>query len=143
MDPLTQTGLQSLMNVSTGNPEVVIGVIDGPVDISHPAFQISNIKTVRDSQLNACKNASSIACTHGTFVAGILCAKRGLSVPAICPDCKIIIYPIFREEMNNINNKDIFFPSITAEELADAIVEIVDACVRKSLILLLDCLPLP
>jgi subtilisin family serine protease len=130
MDPLSQTGLQSLMSISSGHPDVAIGIIDGPVDLNHPAFQLSNIKTVRDSQFNACKNASSIACAHGTFVAGILCAKRGLSAPAICPNCKIILNPIFREEMNNINNKDIIFPSITPEELANAIIETVDAGAR-------------
>jgi subtilisin family serine protease len=131
MDPLTQTGLQSLINVSTGNPDVIIGVIDGPVDLSHPAFQISNIKTVGDLQLNACKNANSIACLHGTFVAGILCAKRGLSAPAICPDCQIILYPIFSEDdTNNTSNNNITFPNATSEELSNAIVETIDAGAR-------------
>jgi subtilisin family serine protease len=118
MDPLSQTGLQSLMRSSSGHPDVVVGIIDGPIDLNHPAFQLSNIKTVRDSQFNACKNASSIACLHGTFVAGILCAKRGLSAPAICPNCKIVLNPIFKE-VNNTNKKDVMFPS--------AIIETVDA----------------
>jgi subtilisin family serine protease len=127
MDPLSQTGLQSLMNVSAGDPNVVIGVIDGPVDLIHPAFQSSKIKT-RDSQYNACKNASSISCSHGTFVAGILCAKRGLAAPAICPNCEIILNPIFREEdANNTSDKDVIFPSTTPEELSNAIIETVDA----------------
>ncbi|HZB16418.1 MAG TPA: S8 family serine peptidase, partial [Nitrososphaeraceae archaeon] len=102
MDPLNQTGLQSLMNVSTGDPDVVIGIIDGPVDLNHSALQTSNIKTVRNSQVGACKNATSIACSHGTFIAGILCARRGLPAPAICPNCKIILNPIFRESDNII-----------------------------------------
>jgi subtilisin family serine protease len=115
------------MNVSSGHPDITIGVIDGPVDFTHPAFQESRIRTVKDSQLSACKNVSSIACTHGTFVTGILCAKRGLSAPAICPNCEIILNPIFREETNNTNNKDIIFPNVTPEELANAIIETVDA----------------
>ena len=127
MDPLAQTRLLSLMNVSSGHPDIRIGVIDGPVDFDHPAFQESRIRTVKDSQLSACKNASSISCTHGTFVAGILCAKRGVSAPAICPNCEIILNPIFREEMNKLNNKDIIFPSATPEELANAVIETVDA----------------
>lgn len=127
MNPLDLTGLQSLMSISSGNPDVVIGLIDGPVDLGHPALQESRIRTAKDSQLSACKNASNISCVHGTFVAGILCAKRGLSAPAICPSCEIIINPIFREEMNNTNNKDIIFPSATPEELANAIIETIDA----------------
>ena len=85
MDPLNLIGLQSLMSISNGDPSIVIGIIDGPIDLNHPAFQSSNIKTVRDSQFNACKNANSIACSHGTFVAGILSAIRGLPAPAVCP----------------------------------------------------------
>jgi subtilisin family serine protease len=130
MDPLNQTWLQPLMNISSGHPDVVIGVIDGPVDLDHPALHLSKIKTIRDSQFKACKNASSIACSHGTFIAGILCAKRGLSAPAICPSCKIILNPIFIEEMNNTTNKHIVFPSATPEELANAIIETVDAGAR-------------
>jgi subtilisin family serine protease len=131
MDPLNQTGLQSLMNVSNGDPNVVIGIIDGPVDLNHPAFQDSNMKTVRDSQIGACKNATSIACSHGTFIAGILCAKRGFSAPAICPNCKIIFNPIFKEEANNTNNKNMMIvPSVTPEELANAIIETIDAGAR-------------
>jgi subtilisin family serine protease len=130
MDPLAQTGLQSLMHVSSGHQDVVIGIIDGPVDLDHPAFQTSNIKTIRDSQFDACKNASSIACSHGTFVAGILCAKRGLPAPAICPGCQVILNPIFREGKDNTSKKDVIFPSATAEELSDAIIETVDAGAR-------------
>jgi len=127
MDPLDQTRLHSLMNISSGHPDIRIGVIDGPVDFTHPAFQESRIRTVKDSQFGACKNASDISCTHGTFVAGILCAKRGLSAPAICPNCEIILNPIFREQTNNTNNKDIIFPSATPEELTNAVIETVDA----------------
>jgi subtilisin family serine protease len=131
MDPLNQTGLRSLMDISSGDPNVVIGIIDGPIDLHHPAFQTTNIKTVRDSQVGACKNATSIACSHGTFVAGILCAKRGYSAPAICPNCKFIFNPIFKEETNNTNNKNMtIVPSVTPEELANAIIETIDAGAR-------------
>jgi subtilisin family serine protease len=133
MDPLTQIGLQSLMDVSSGRPDVVIGIIDGPVELNHPAFQTSNIRTIRDSQFSACKTASSIACSHGTFIAGILCAKRGLSAPAICPGCKIILNPIFKEDMmedNTSEKKGMMLPSTTAEELSNAIIETVDAGAR-------------
>jgi subtilisin family serine protease len=115
------------MNISSGDPNIVIGIIDGPVDLNHPAFENSNLKTVRDSQFGACKNAPSVACSHGTFIAGILCAKRGFSAPAICPNCKVIFNPIFNEGTNNTNNKNSLVPSITPDELANAIIETIDA----------------
>lgn len=128
MDPLSQTRLYSLMNISGGSLDISIGVIDGPVDLSHPAFCESKIRTVRDSQLGACKIASSVACTHGTFITGILSAKRGLSAPAICPNCQIILYPIFREDgTSNTRNDSNLFPNATAEELSNAIIETVDS----------------
>jgi subtilisin family serine protease len=131
MDPLEQVKLRSLMGISTGRAEVVIGLIDGPVDFKHSAFQSSNIETVKDSQYAACRSANSIACMHGTFIAGMLCAKRGSSAPAICPDCKLLLYPIFsegeKEALNSKNNAALLLPSTTPKELSNAIIETVDA----------------
>jgi subtilisin family serine protease len=126
MDPLIQTRLHSLMKLSSGNPDITIGVIDGPVDFSHAAFNGSKIRTVKDSQIGACKNANDIACTHGTFIAGILCARRGLAAPAICPDCEILLNTIFREGAKNASSNDIISPSATPEELSNAIIETID-----------------
>jgi subtilisin family serine protease len=134
IDPLSQTRLDLLMSISSGSPDISIGLIDGPIDFSHPAFHGSKIRTVKDSQFSECKNADSIACAHGTFTAGILCAKRGQSAPAICPSCEIILNPIFRQDPTNGNNsnkisKDVIInlPSATPEELSNAIIETIDA----------------
>jgi subtilisin family serine protease len=135
MDPLNLVRVRSLMAISSGTPNVTIGLIDGPVDLSHPAFDGSKISAVNQSQIAACKNASSIACRHGTFITGILCAKRGLAAPAICPGCKLLLRPIFMEETadnssKGINKEDIVFPSTRPEELSEAITDVVDAGAR-------------
>jgi subtilisin family serine protease len=134
MDPLSQIRLHSIMNISSGNPDIKIGLIDGPLDYTHTAFQGSRIRAVKESQLAACKSASSIACRHCTFVAGILCAKRGFSAPAICPGCTMLLRPIFMDETRRTNNKgvnkDIIFPSTAPEELSEAIIEVVDGGAR-------------
>lgn len=133
---MSQIRLHSLMSISSGSPDISIGLIDGPVDFSHPAFHGSKIRTVKDSQLSECNNAGSIACAHGTFTVGILCAKRGLSAPAICPSCEIILNPIFRQDPDNGNgngnnkkiSKDVMnLPSATPGELSNAIIESIDA----------------
>jgi subtilisin family serine protease len=128
MDPLSLVRLRSFMNTSSGNPDITIGMIDGPLELSHPAFQGSRITTVKESQLVACSNASSIACRHGTFVAGILCAKRGLGAPAICPGCTLLLRPIFTDQTveEHTNNTHILVPTTTPEDLSDAIIEVID-----------------
>ena len=63
---------------------------------------------------------------HGTFVAGILCARRGSTAPAICPGCTLLVRPIFPETTSR--NEPL--PSATPEELAAAIIECVDAGAR-------------
>jgi hypothetical protein len=35
---------------------------------------------------------------HGTFVTGMLFARRNSVAPAICPNCTLILRPIFVEE---------------------------------------------
>jgi subtilisin family serine protease len=133
MDPLSQIRLRSIMDISSGSPEIKIGLVDGPLDYTHIAFQGSRITAVKESQLAACKNASSIACRHCTFVAGILFARRGTSAPAICPDCTLILRPVFMDEKRSTHSKggkDIIFPSTVPDELSNAIVEVVDAGAR-------------
>jgi subtilisin family serine protease len=134
MDPLSQIRLSSILNISSGNPDIKIGLVDGPLDYTHKAFQGSRIRAVKESQLAACKSASSIACRHCTFVAGILCAKRGSSAPAICPGCTLLLRPVFMNETQVANdeaiNRNILFPSTTPEELSDAVIEVVDAGAR-------------
>ena len=61
MDALKQTRLETLMSISTGHPKITIGLIDGPIDFSHPAFQESKIRTIKKSQFGACKDASNIS----------------------------------------------------------------------------------
>lgn len=130
MDPLRQVRLKELMNISSGHPDIKIGVIDGPIDFNHPAFLGSKIKTAKDSQFGECKRADSISCAHGTFVAGMLCAKREALALAICPNCEIILYPIFEDDEKNIQNGYENTPNTTPEELSDAIIETIDAGAR-------------
>jgi subtilisin family serine protease len=63
---------------------------------------------------------------HGTFVAGILSAKRGSLAPAICPDCTLLVRPIFAE--TTAANGEM--PSATPEELAQAVLDCIDAGAR-------------
>jgi len=126
MDPLRLVNLDRLMSRSSGRPEVVIGLIDGPVALDQANLAKTSIREVPGMQGVACSIATSVACTHGTLVAGILSAKRGSPAPAICPECTLLIRPIFPE--NSAGNGQM--PSATPQELATAIRDVVEAGAR-------------
>ena len=111
------------MERSSGRSDVVIGLIDGPVATDHEDLVSNRIRSLAGAQVATCLLANSVACQHGTFVAGILSARRGSSAPAICPGCTLLLRPIFPE--NVAANGDM--PSATPEELASAISDAIDA----------------
>jgi subtilisin family serine protease len=125
MDSLNLVKLTALMELTSGKPEITVGLIDGPVATNHPDLAGENIRAV-PGKSGACSQASSVACMHGTFVAGILSAKRGSAAPAICPNCTLLVRPIFSETVQEGGQ----MPSATPEELATAIIETVDAGAR-------------
>jgi subtilisin family serine protease len=123
MEPLALVKLNRLMEHSSGRPEIVIGLIDGPVAMNHADLATGSLREVPGRGSASCTLASSISCLHGTFVAGILSARRGSLAPAICPDCTLLLRPIFLETPAENGS----MPSATPEELAAAIVETVRA----------------
>jgi subtilisin family serine protease len=110
------------MQLSSGRPEVTIGLIDGPVVTDHRDLISSNIREIPGRLRGTCGRASSAACVHGTFVAGILSGRRGSQAPSIAPDCTLLVRPIFQE--NATLNGDL--PSATPEELATAIIDCIE-----------------
>lgn len=95
MQPLDLVKLTALMGVTSGRPEVVVRLIDGPVWMSHADLARENIREVPGSSQGTCARANSAVCAHGTLVAGILNAKRNSPAPAICPTCTLLVRPIF------------------------------------------------
>jgi subtilisin family serine protease len=121
MNPLDLVRLTALMERGQGRPEIIIGLIDGPV-IDHPDLTAGHIREMPGKLGSACARSDSAACQHGTFVAGILSARRGSPAPAICPDCTLLLRPIFSEATPA--NGDM--PSAKPEELAEAIIDCLD-----------------
>ena len=97
MNPLELIKLTALMGRNRGSPEVRIGLIDGPIFTQHPDLASGSLREIPGNPAGACTRVGSVACLHGTFVAGILAGKRGSGAPAICPDCTLLVRPIFNE----------------------------------------------
>lgn len=123
MIALELVSLTPVMERTSGRPEIVVALIDGPVLMQDAALWSNNVRQFRGNLPATCAQASSAACMHGTFVASILAAKRGSGAPAICPDCTLLVRPIF-SEADNDNGQ---MPSATADELAQAIVDAVNS----------------
>ncbi|HEY5706738.1 MAG TPA: S8 family serine peptidase [Terrimicrobiaceae bacterium] len=102
---------------------MTIGLIDGPV-AAHPELASQHIREIPGAVSGTCTQANSTACQHGTFVAGILSATRGSVAPAICPNCTLLVRPIFAEAKSGE------MPSATPEELAQAILDCIEASAR-------------
>jgi len=123
LNPLDLVKLAPLMQIASGRTETKVALIDGPVTTNHPDLSGANIVELPGSIGGTCERATSLACMHGTFVAGILCAKRGSTAPAICPGCTLIVRPIFAET----TSANARMPSATPEELAAAIIDCINA----------------
>jgi len=122
ISPLELVRLPDLMRRGPGRPEVTIALIDGPVARDLPDFAVATIREIPGKLKGTCARADTVACTHGTFVAGMLAARRGSAAPAICPGCTLLLRPIFPEAVNDGD-----MPSATPEELAEAITDSVEA----------------
>jgi subtilisin family serine protease len=120
---LDLVGLTSLMPLSSGSAAVPIGLIDGPVVTSHPDLGSATLVPVGDSAAT-CRLADSDACAHGTFIAGILAARRASAAPAICPDSPLLVRPVFAEVAAEGG------PLAVPAEVGAAIVDCVDAGAR-------------
>ena len=126
MNPLQSARLPFLMQLTSGRADIVVGLIDGPVAQAHPDLAGAKLRELAGASASACLQTDSMACRHGTFVAGILCGRRQSAAPSICPDCTLLVRPIFSAAPADMGE----MASATPEELAAAIFECIAAGAR-------------
>ena len=114
------------MERTDGNPEIAIGLIDGPVALGHTDLTMENIRALPGKGSIGCTQADSLACRHGTFIAGILAGRRGSVAPALCPGCTLLVRPLFTETTTGSEQ----MPDATPEELGIAMLESMSAGAR-------------
>lgn len=117
MNALNLVTLPPLMQLTSGRPEIKIGLIDGPVATTHPELVQATIQPVANSVASYVQANSTFQ--HGTLVAGVLCGQRNSIAPAICPDCTVLIRPVFTETGSRADST----PSTTPENLSAAILD--------------------
>ena len=118
--------MRGLMGDQPGSPGIVVAVIDGPADLTHPDLAGARIAVLPGGSAAArCLIPESAACRHGTFVTGMLCARRGSAAPAVCPGCTILLRPVLCEAPPGAT-----CPDAKPADLAAAVAECVDGGAR-------------
>jgi subtilisin family serine protease len=118
---LALVALPRLMALTEGRRDIKIGLIDGRVMTTHPAFSDASIEIIHSENLPREDDPASV---HATSVAGILVARRKSSAPAICPGASLVNRPLsFPGDFH-------FAGAATSDELASAIVDTTAAGAR-------------
>ena len=98
MNPFYKIQLNRLWEFTKGDPAICIAIIDSAVDLSHEAFNGSDIIHLD----NVGQPITSLAPTeHGTLVASLIFGNHESEIKGICPNTRGMIIPIFG--LNNQN----------------------------------------
>jgi hypothetical protein len=90
------SGLAGIWRETLGDPSVVIAVLDGPVDLSHPSLVGAQIKVISGPRGSVCRAA---ACAHGTHVASLIFGQHGVGpLNGIAPHCRGVVIPVFFDD---------------------------------------------
>jgi cyanobactin maturation PatA/PatG family protease len=87
--------IEQLWLESSGDPEICVAVLDGPVDLQHPCFGGATLK--RLDTLIPDSSREGPATQHGTHVASVIFGRNHGSVRGIAPNCRGLIIPIFTD----------------------------------------------
>lgn len=83
-------------DITQGNPEIVVAVIDGGFDTKHPELKGKIYKPYNVVNRNSTLIGSSKGGDHGTHVAGIAAgiANNGQGIAGIAPNCKLMLIQV-------------------------------------------------
>jgi hypothetical protein len=105
-------GLDALMTLGRGRPQIAVALLDGPVSLAHPDHADTPIRAITTG---ACSTPPAFACRHGTFMAGILSAAPSSATPGISPGCTLLVRAVFADDPGPLG------PRCSAAELAGGI----------------------
>jgi hypothetical protein len=86
------TGLDNLWALTSGGPEVLVAILDGPVDLTHPALRGADL---RDISTICVPKSSGVRSRHGTHVTSVIFGQGAGGVRGIAPRCRGILVSIF------------------------------------------------
>jgi hypothetical protein len=86
-------GLAELWKRTNGDDRIRIAVVDGPVDVEHPAFGGASLTYL--GGIWPVESTRTSQATHGTMVASVLFGQHGGPVTGVAPGCRGLIVPVF------------------------------------------------
>jgi cyanobactin maturation PatA/PatG family protease len=113
-------GVREIWAETTGDPRVVVAVLDGPVDRGHRSLAGARFKVIA-STVPAAPDRGGAATRHGTAVASLIFGRPAPDSPVsgIAPGCRGLIVPIFGDDGTGPDEP--FRPACSQLELARAI----------------------
>ena len=85
--------LRRLRRFSLGDPRIRVAILDGPVDLEHPAFREAHIDVAE-----ICSQQGHWGSVHGTHIASLLFGRPSGPVEGITPLCQGLIVPVFPQD---------------------------------------------
>jgi len=110
---VTLAGLKELWQQTQGDPGICIALLDGAVDLSHPA--LAGARITQHDVLGRAGEADKEGREHGTHVASIIFGRHEGPVKGVAPHCSGIVIPIYNNRGGGI--------SCSQKDLAKAINE--------------------
>lgn len=87
-------GLEALRALARGGEGITIAVIDGPVDLEHPALAGADIRVAEGATRWPARIGNKMA-EHGTMVASIIFGQPGSGVEGIAPRARGLVVPVY------------------------------------------------
>ena len=90
MDNLKVVKLPRVMEVTRGRRDVIVCLIDRPVTKDHPGLAGARLCKLSDALYRTCMLPQRVACSHATFVVGMLFGRGQSEALSICPDSTLL-----------------------------------------------------
>ncbi|MFM6620827.1 MAG: S8 family peptidase, partial [Dolichospermum sp.] len=99
--------IQELWNLTRGDSQICVAVLDGLVDQSHNCFNAANL-TRLPTLIQGEATANGSMSGHGTHVASIIFGQHNSSeLRGIAPQCRGLIVPIFGDNNKKLSQLDL------------------------------------
>jgi cyanobactin maturation PatA/PatG family protease len=99
-------GLAGLQAATPGDPDIVIALLDGPVDTAHPVLRDADLAPLPGSELPAAELDDTTA-VHGTHVASVIFGQPGTAVQGVAPAARGIVVPLFERTRRRVPQLEI------------------------------------